>query len=279
MTDGGVVTRYVADKSGTLTLADGSKWAKAEDPAGAVSFRLAAAIGPDEAQAAIGLRAERVTFSTAGRTHVVNANDYEPVNHLILLSEAKTSLNVDLSGLPLQRKFFFANGSTVLGAMAYFDCGSDVYLTGTITAATVVNNRTFVLPPGFAARVERLGGTLTLVEIIPKAAYGTVTYNWVHKPDGTYRVTYVRPKSLAFAPGAETGVLGLSSFQSLDSATVISITMGPRDDGGPVPPNPVVVSKMGSVTGLNPWEFKLRNTSASILTCDICIVFDGVTEV
>ena len=278
--DGGVTTRYIRDKSGTLTTADGSKWAKAEVPAGSVVNAIMQSVGETEGADAINYEARRIDITSASLPYVVDARDSSPSVHMISLTTG--TVQIDVSTLDLYKPYYFANISQVRNAPATFDCGVARNFQGLLTDPTTTNKRTFDLQPGMSVTLRRIGGSIIQADYEFSDWIGTTDFKVKMQSDGTYDVRY-RYNATGSTPISAGAIATATTSTYLDftNAIVVSCTIGPTSTNATQSSTAPFVEKMGSAgsSGLAAHQFGIRNPGGTSITGPVTVVFANVARV
>ena len=148
---------------------------------------LAAAIGLNEAQGALGIGPRRVLINTNG-THIIKAGDYAPASHFLLLPAAGLA-TLDCGGLAYNIPYEFISATG--GSTVTLDFGEDVFIRSPDILPGTATVRSVNLPANQRATVIRLGGNQVFVDfsgpayelgvwtpaIVGSTTAGTATYS------------------------------------------------------------------------------------------------------
>lgn len=143
-------------------------------PAGPVSptALMSVSMSDPEAQAALGIGPRRVLINTAG-THIVNAADYAPALHLLIIPTSTTA-TLDCAGLVFNAPYEFINAQP--STTVTLDFGEDVYIRSPDISPGITTVRTLSLPPNNRVTVIRIGGNQVFVDYAsPPVESGTWT--------------------------------------------------------------------------------------------------------
>lgn len=177
--------------------------------------QLSDAASDPEAQAAIGIGPRRVFISTAG-THVVNAADYSPALHLIVIPTSNTA-TLDCAGLAFNASYEFVNAQP--STTVTLDFGEDVYIRAPDISPGVVTVRTVDIPPNNRVTVIRLGGNQVFVDFGAPSYQGGSWEPTVYGSTTPGTQAYVLQQAKWWSIGEAFGINGKLVLSSTSGAT------------------------------------------------------------